>query len=324
MNSFKKILITAAIISGNYAFSQHTVVINDLPASYSSQQYEFRGSWAIKSDDMNNSYIINGSQIMNNTNTLSNDLGIEVYFVPTQSKYSIKELPNKLNKETVLGKIEGNRTSFNNVRIQFSQKEMEHLTPGSYNTVLVLRDLKTKEIKNYNVLNNTFRFVDEQFRLVDETSTNYLLNGEKADNTLSNIYSTVKSSISLAYVPNQKVLAGEWKLDVDFATLTVNIDGTNNSIQNRTQKDTNNLKLLVYFSETPAAEYATVEGYELLNVDIKPISKGSELRNPVIKTNITKPIPSGEYYPILVLTEADENGDYKVKSAIRFAEKYTL
>lgn len=324
MNSFKKILLTAAVISGNYAFSQHTVVINDLPVSYSNQQYEFRGSWAIKSDDMNNSYIIHGSQIMNNTNSSSNDLGIDVYFVPTQSKYSINQLPNKLNKETKLGKIEGNRTSFNNVRIQFSQKEMEHLTPGSYNAVLVLKDLKTGEIKNYNVLNNTFRYVDEQFRLVDETSTNYLLNGEKADNTLSNIYSTVKSSLSLAYTPNQKVLAGNWKLDVDFATLSVVIEGTNNSIQNKTSEDTNNLKLLVYFSESPAAEYSTVEGYELLNVDIKPISKNSELKNPVIKTNITKPLPSGDYYPILVLTEADENGEYKVKSAVRFAEKYTL
>lgn len=324
MNSFKKILLTAAIISGNYAFSQHTVVINDLPASYSSQQYEFRGSWSIKSDDMNNSYIINGSQIMNNTSFASNDLGIEVYFLPTQSKISINQLPNKLNKETKLGNIDGNRSSFNNVRIQFSQKELEHLTPGSYNTVLVLRDLKTNEIKNYNVLNNTFRYVDKQFRLVDETSTNFLLNGEKADNTLSNTYSTVKSSLSLSYIANQKVLAGDWKLEVDFSTLSVEIDGTNHSIQNRTSEDTKNLKLLVYFSESPASEFTTVEGFELLNVDIKPISKNSELRNPVIKTNITKQIPSGEYYPILVLTEADENGEFKVRSAIRFPNKYTF
>lgn len=323
MNSLKKILLTTAIVTGSLAYAQHTVVIKDLPATYN-KNYEFRGSWNIKSDDMNNAYIINGSQIMNNTTLRSNDLELTVHFVPTQSVYKVNELPNKLNKETALGQIDGNRTSFNNIRIQFSQKEIEHLTPGAYNTIVVLREKNNGNIINYNILNNTFRFVDNQFRLVDESSTNYLLNGEKADNTLSNVYSTVKSSLSLAYIANQIVLAGDWKLDVDFASLSVNITGENNSIQNRTSKPTNNLKLLVYFSESPAEEFKTVEGYELLNVDIKPISATSELKNPKISTNITKPLPSGEYYPILVLTEMDEDGNYKVKSAVRYKEKYTL
>lgn len=321
MNSLKKILLTTAIVTGSLAYAQHTVVIKDLPATYN-KNYEFKGSWNIKSDDMNNSYIIHGSQITNNTNLRSNDLELTVHFVPTQSVYKVNELPNKLNRETALGQIDGNKTSYNNVRIQFSQKELEHLSPGAYNTVVVLRDKKSGHIINYHILNNTFRFVDNQFRLVDETSTNYLLNGEKADNSLSNVYSTVKSSLSLAYTPNQLVLAGDWKLDVDFTTLMVNITGDNNSIQNRTSKPSNNLKLLVYFSENPAEEFKTVEGYELLNVDIKPISASAELKNPKISTNITKTIPSGEYYPILVLTEMDEEGNYRVKSAIRYKEKY--
>jgi len=321
MNSLKKLLLTTAIVTGSLAFAQHTVMINDLPTTYN-QSYEFRGSWNIKSDDMNNAYIINGSQIMNNNASRSNDLELTVHFVPTQSVYSIKNLPNNLGKVTSLGQIDGNRSSFNNVRIQFSQTEIDHLEPGVYNTVIVLKEKKNGNIINYKILNDTFRLVDNQLRLVDETSTNYLLNGEKVDNTLSNVYSTVKSSLSLGYTPNLIVLSGDWKLDVDFATLNVNITGENNAIQNRTSKDTNNLKLLVYFSENPAEEYKTVEGYELLNVDIKPISASSELRNPKISTNITKPIPSGEYYPLLVLTELNEEGEYKVKSVIRFKDPY--
>ncbi|MBF0595874.1 hypothetical protein [Faecalibacter rhinopitheci] len=323
MNSFKKILLSALLISASYSYSQHTVVIKDDSSSFN-QQYEFRGNWGIKSDDMNNSYVINGSQIMNNSTSRSNDLELSVFFVPTQTKYSINELPNKLSRVTALGQIDGNKTSYNNLRIVFSQKDIENLAPGSYNTVIVLRDKLKGSVINYKILDNTLRYVDNKFRLVDETSTNYLLNGEKADNTLSNIYSTVKSSLSLAYVPNQIVLTGDWKLEVDFAALSVKIDGVNNSIQNRTAEDTKKLKLMVYFSETEPSNYANVEGYELLNVDIKPISKSSELKNTSITTNITKPLPSGEYYPILVLTEADEDGNYKVKSAIIYKDKYVL
>ena len=327
MNSFKKILLTTAIITGNYAFSQQTVVLTDLPVTYN-QSYDLRGVWSIKNNDDNKSFVINGSQIINNTNSRSNDLELTVHFIPvdpdnnTTLKINANKLTNKLNKDTVLGQVDGNRNSFNNIRIAFTQAELSNLPHGSYKTVVVLRDKSTKEIKNYKVLENRLEYIDNKYELVKENS--YMINGEVADNTLSNVYTTVKSSLSLAYIPNQKVLAGDWKLDVDFSTLSVIINGNNNSIQNKTLTDTNDLKLLVYFSENPVNEYANVEGYELLNVDIKPISKISELKNPVIKTNITKSIPSGEYYPILVLTEADENGDYKVKSAIRFAEKYTL
>lgn len=327
MNSFKKILLTTAIITGNYTFSQQTVVLTDLPATYN-QSYDLRGVWSIKNNEDNKSFVINGSQIINNTNSRSNDLELTVHFIPVdpEKKSTVRidanKLTHKLNKETVLGQVDGNRNSFNNIRIAFTQLEISYLPHGSYKTIVVLRDKNTKEIKNYKVLDNRLEYIDDHYELVKENS--YMINGEKADNTLSNVYSTVKSSLSLAYVPNQKVLAGDWKLDVDFSTLSVVINGNNNSIQNKTLSDTNELKLLVYFSENPANEFTTVEGYELLNVDIKPISKISELKNPVIKTNITKAIPSGEYYPILVLTEADENGEYKVKSAIRFTDKYTL
>jgi len=323
MKSLKIILFTTALVSSTLLSAQHPVVIKDLPATYS-QEYVFSGNWGLKADNVNNVYVINGSQIVNNSPVRSNELELAVYFVPVKTKHSITELPNYLNRETKLGEIDGNKNSFNNVRIEFTSKEIPNLPYGTYSPVLVLKEKKTGNIKNYKVLDNTFEYIDNQIHLTKEDPNQYLLKGEKVDETLSNVYSTVKSDLSLAYNPDQLVLAGEWKLEVDFETLTVMINGTNNSIQNKTAKPSNKLKLLVYFSEQEPNQFQNVEGYELLTVDVKPISKLSEIKNTKIKTNITKPIPRGEYYPILVLTEADEFGAYKVKSAIKFKEKYTL
>lgn len=330
MIDLKHLLFTMAIFASSCAFAQNTVKIVDLPPTYN-QQFDFKGKWMINSDDMNNSYLISGTQIVNTSSSRTNDLSIDLYFVPTQSEYSIKNLPNKLSKETILGQIDGNKSSFNNVKIIFNENEISHLKAGVYNVVLVLKDKKSGDIKNYKILDNTLRYIDGQFRLVDESAPStkladktYAINGEKIDHTLSNVYTTVKSSLSLAYTPNQVVLAGDWKLDVDFSTLMVNISGVNNSIQNRTHEKTNNLKLLVYFAEQEPKDFSNIEGYELLNVDIKPIEKSSEIKNTRIKTNITKTLPSGVYFPILVLTEADENGNYNVKSTIRFKNQYTF
>lgn len=323
MKSLKKILLTTALVSSTLLLAQQPVVIKDLPSTYT-QDYVFSGSWGIKADNTNNVFVINGSQIINASNTRSNELELSVYFVPVKTKHSINKLPNQLNHETKLGEIDGNMNSFNNVRIEFTQKEIANLAPGVYSPVLVLKEKKTGNIKNYKVLDNTFEYANNQLQLTKKDENTYLLNGEKIDETLSNVYSTVKSDLSLAYNPDQLVLAGEWKLDVNFETLTVMINGENNSIQNKTSEKTNKLKLLVYFSEQEPNQFQTVEGYELLTVDVKPISKLSEIKNTKIKTNITKPLPRGEYYPILVLTEADEFGAYKVKSAIKFKEKYTL
>ena len=323
MKSLKKILLTTALVSSTLLSAQQSVIVKESPATFS-QDYVFSGNWGLNADNINNVYVITGSQIVNNSSLRSNELELAVYFVPVRTKHSIKELPNSLNRETILGSIDGNKNSFNNVRIEFTSKEIPSLSNGTYNPVLVLKEKKTGHIKNYKVLDNTFEYIDNKIQLTKTDSNQYLLKGEKADNTLSNVYSTVKSDLSLAYNPNQLVLAGEWKLDVDFETLTVMINGTNNSIQNKTPELSNNLKLLVYFSEQEPNQFQSVEGYELVTIDVKQIAKLSEIKNAKIKANITKPLPRGEYYPILVLTEADEFGDYKVKSAIKFKEKYTL
>ena len=327
MNSFKKILLTTAFITSSFGFSQQSIDVTNLPATYN-ELLEFRGNWAIKNDQSNDSFIINGSQIMNSSNYRSNDLELKVYFAPIDkndlsvNKYAIQNLPNLLNKETKLGSIDGNRNSFNNVRISFTQNEIKYLTPGLYKAIVVLKDQKTGDIRNYKILDDKLEYTSNKFELIEDKD--YMLNGEVADNTLSNIYSTVRSSLSLAYAPNQLVLAGDWKLDVDFATLTANISGEGHGIKNMTSSPSNKLKLLIYFAEDKPEEAKTVEGYELLNVDINPIGASKMLNKPVIKTNITRNIPRGDYYPVLVLTEADSEGNYKVKSAIRFKDKYTL
>lgn len=323
MSTFNKVLITSIISLSSLTYAQEDFKIIDLPQNYG-QRFELLGNWTIKNDKT--SFVINGSQIRNITKSRSTDLALDVYFVPAATNQSIYALPNRLNKETNLGQIEGNNNSINNIRISFVSNDINKLTNGIYNAVVVIKDKKTGEAKNHKILKQNFKYENNVLSLDTPTqpTNTYLFPGEKADNKLTNIYSTVKSSVDLTYNQDQIVLDGKWNLDVDFSTFSVDISGVDNSIQNKKSTPTNKMKLLVYFTENEPKDYTTIEGYELLNVDIRSISASSQLKNTKIKTNITKNIPSGKYYPLLILTEADQDGNYKVKSVKKFYNKYKL
>ena len=321
MNTFNKILVTSVISLSSLTYAQKQLEITNLPANYG-EQLELVGSWTIRNDGTG--FIVNGTQIQNKSKSKSTDLILDVYFVPDGTKQSIYSLPNKVKQETNLGQIDGNNNSINNVRTTFVYKDINNLPDGLYKAVVVLRNKKTGEARNHKVLSQTFKAQKNVLSFTNETVKTYLHPNETADEKLTAIYSTIKSSVNLTYLPDQIVLDGNWNLDVDFSTFTVNISGTDNSILNKTADQTDKLKLLVYFTEDEPKDYATIEGYELLNVDIKPIASMSQLKNTKITTNITKPLPAGDYYPLLILTEADDQGNYKIKSVKKFFKKYKL
>ena len=81
---------------------------------------------------------------------------------------------------------------------------------------------------------------------------------------------------------------------------------------------------MIYFSNQNIKDLKEVNGYELLNVDVLPISGNTKIEKPVFNTNLTKLIPSGEYYPILVLTEQNSEGSYIIKSTLNMGDKYVI
>ncbi len=343
MNIITKICLTATLASGTIAFSQDkNVVITDLPVSLN-QEYQFKGNWVITNIDENNtSFNLTGNQLVNNTKWTSNNLILDLYFVPNNSKHKIAELPNRLDRSTKLGKISGEGSAFNKVSITFQDRDLHKLMNGDYTAVVVLKDSHNKDaILNYKIIENNIHHFDEKVTIQRPISTikatpltpstemaahpigHVNVDEEQLDNKLSNVYTTVGSTVDFSRVANDIQLSGDWQLEVDFESYSVSIDGVNHAIENHKSDKTKNLKLLVYFSSEEVTN-TEISGYELLNVDIQPIGHSAQLRAPKIKTNITKTLPSGVYYPVLILTEENDQGEYMLKSAIKFKEKYQL
>lgn len=334
MNFITKICLTATLASSTIAFSQeNSIVVTNIPSSIN-QDYQFKGNWLITTvNESNTIFNLTGNQLFNYSKWTSNNLILDLYFVSTNSTVDLQSLTNKLDRTTKLGKIAGEGSAVNNLSITFHARDLYKFNNGDYTAIVVLKDTHNKNaIISYKVVENKIKHENQivslvrpmqQIAPISVVNTTAFVNDEKLDNTLSNIYTTVGSELDLTKVSNDVKLSGDWKLEVDFDALSVSIDGINNAIENHKGQSTRNLKLMVYFASEEVTN-SNIGGYELLNIDIQPIKSHAMIRGTKIKTNITKSLPTGEYYPLLVLTEQNENGEYVIKSAVKFKEKYQL
>ena len=342
MNIFTKLFFTASFITSSYAVAQQdSIHIIDLPTTIN-KDFSFDGLWRISNDGNTVNYKISGGKLTNNTPKISDPLYLDLYFVPSNSTVNLYNLPNKINTTAELGTLEGNGTSFNNVIITLKNSDIRPLSKGNYTPVLLLKEKTTGSIINYKILSNKItlepnetiplepneiiinkEIVTEPIPVTtpkEEEETFFYT--EPLDASLANIYTSVGSTLDIEDSNKKLKLVGIWRLEVNFHDLTVKIDGINNAIQNLNSESTKKLKLLVYFSNQPIKDNNQVDGYELLNIDVLSISGNTKIEKPVFTSNITKLIPSGEYYPILVLTEQNDEGKYIIKSTLSFGDKY--
>ncbi|MDM1297076.1 hypothetical protein HXZ94_00960 [Empedobacter falsenii] len=332
MNIFTKLFFTATIMTSSFvAAQQDSINIINLPTTIN-KDYSFEGIWKISNDGNTSNYKISGGKLTNYSNKTSQTLFFDLYFAPSKTSVDLYDLPNKINTNAQLGQLEGNGTSFNNVIVTFKGSDVQALSQGDYTPILLLKERESGSILNYKVLNNKISLesnnilidkVVENVELPKVTEDNTLASTKNIDATLSDIYTPVESSLTLENANKKVKLAGVWKLEIDFNTLMVTVNGINNSIQNLNSKPTNKLKLLVYFSKQNITDAKDIDGFELLNFDVFPVSGNTKAEKLSFTSNITKLVPAGEYYPILVLTEKNDEGNYIIKSTLSLGEKYT-
>nr|WP_314546939.1 hypothetical protein [uncultured Empedobacter sp.] len=331
MNIFTKLFFTATIIMSSFVTAQQNGInIINLPTTIN-KDYSFEGVWKISNDGNTSNYKISGGKLTNYSNKTSQTLFLDLYFAPSKTSVDLYNLPNKINTNAQLGQLEGNGTSFNNVIVTFKASDLQTLAQGDYTPILLLKEKESGSILNYKVLSNKISLesnnilidkVVKNVELPQVTDANTLASTKNIDATLSDIYTPVESSLDIENANKKLKLAGIWKLEIDFNTLMVTVDGINNSIQNLNSKPTNKLKLLVYFSKQNIVNEKEIDGFELLNFDVYPVSGNTKAEKLSFTSNITKLIPAGEYYPILVLTEKNDEGNYIIKSTLALGEKY--
>ncbi|MGV0964724.1 hypothetical protein [Empedobacter falsenii] len=331
MNIFTKLFLTTTVMASSFvAAQQDSINITNLPTTIN-KDYSFEGIWKISNDGNTSNYKISGGKLTNYSNKTSQTLFLDLYFAPSKTSVDLYNLPNKINTNAQLGNLEGNGTSFNNVIVTFKGSDVQALSQGDYTPILLLKEKESGSILNYKVLSNKISLesnnilidkVVKNVELPQVTNDNTLASTKNIDATLSDIYTPVESSLDIENANRKVKLSGVWKLEIDFNTLMVTVDGINNSIQNLGSKPTNKLKLLVYFSKQNISDAKEIDGFELLNFDIFPISGNTKAEKLTFTSNITKLVPAGEYYPILVLTEKNDEGNYIMKSTLGLGEKY--
>ncbi len=351
MRYIKKLSLLLALSLSITNFAQERE-IKDFPKERRAN-YQFKGNWTIKQLKNNNGYEIFGDLITNETNTISDELVIEAYFVPKDSEISINNLPNKLTNSIDIGKIEGNKTRLRNIRINFTDDEAKKLQDGIYEPLLILKNASNSAVQNYKLINMPIEIANQQLIIKNavhpstsialsakddpkEKERSYIAkpNTEIVTETYSGIegyipqkneYRTYQTSIiNFPFESNRIDLTGVWKLEVNFETEEIKISGINNSINNKTDIISNDLKLIVFFYKDEPAVNGAVNGYEIVSIDLGRFKPQTSLIGSNIETNIIRLIPKGTYFASLVLLEKNSTGGYNEVSAILFDENFTL
>lgn len=190
-------------------------------------------------------------------------------------------------------------------------------------------DIKEVIIEQFKepIANNEVKEVEEETVIVadpKEEITSASMPDVKGYYSPKNINKTYLTSVFLPKKNDKISFDGIWKLEVDFANAKVDITGKNNSIRNLTSERTNNLKLMVYFSADKPKLDKKLAGYEVVSVNMNQFDPKQTLENVLIKTDITRLIPKGTYYAMLVLLEQNSTGGYDEVSTIVFEEKFKI
>lgn len=368
MKNFNLLILTIFCLISSNIFAQNIKVKG---FSNNNAKANFKGKWSINNNPNKKELSIYGDQISNESKSFLNNLIVEVFLVPVDSEVTLSTLGNGITTPTYLGNLQGNNTSFRNIRINIGDAISKSLANGIYNPILVLKDFSTNSIVNYRIIetpigvynnaitmfqfnnesstpvknddikeviieqykepiaNDEVKIVEEKTEIIQEPTTTIAVESTnipdvKGYYSPKNINKTYLTSVFLPKKNDKISFDGIWKLEVDFANAKVNITGKNNNIRNLSSDETNNLKLMVYFSADKPKLDKELAGYEVVSVNLQQFSPKQSLENVNIETDITRLIPRGTYYAMLVLLEKNTSGGYNEVSTIVFEEKFKI
>ena len=349
MRYLKELSLVLALSLTATTFAQEKEIL-DFPKE-KRVDYQFKGNWTIKKLKDHNGYEIFGDLLTNETNKISDDLFMEAYFIPKDSDIYLNNIPNKINNSIQLGRIEGNKTRLRNIRINFTEKEASKLEDGSYELLLLLRSANNAAVLNYKVIDMPINISNNEFIIKNavhpsttitvsetvevskpaiENSNNTEIVTENFENITGyiqpkNDYRTYESSIIDYPTTSDRInLSGVWKLEVNFDTAQIKISGINNSVNNKTDYISNDLKLMVFFSKDEPVVNGSLNGFQIVSIDLGRFKPQTSFIGSKIETNIFRLIPKGTYFASLVLLEKNSTGGYDEVSAVRFDDNFTL
>ena len=314
MNNIKSLLIVTGLLLTGNTFAQ----TESAGRKSNENEITFAGNWKINQNNSTNEFIFVGSDIINTKNNNLSNYSTLFYFVPNnvvlnQNNYQSALKENYFITSTNLADY---RTNGNSIKI--SSDKLNNLSKGLYKPLVIIKDLTNGNIISYEyldllLLNNSNSIVKN-----DYTDFAPLANTNSATATPS---SDSKAATDFQTDVN---LIGQWKLEIDFNKLLLKISGIDNAIKNDKNEQTNKLRLSVTFVEEFSETDQNISGYKIKDIDLEPLVANGEVKNTLINTNFINRIPQGEYYPVLILSELDKDGTYKIKSTIKYKDKYTL
>lgn len=330
MNIFTKTIISASILASCTVEAQdESIKFINIPTTIN-QNYDFNGYWGIY-DDKDSNYKITGAKLINNSTKTSENLYLDLFLVPQNESVDFNKLPNRITTNANIGKLEPNGTSFNNVVVSIKNTDIQK--NNLYNSIplLILKDRDTDRILNYKVLNNNIIGMNNTASNIKTDNLTVYTNSDinvfdpipeaTPEFSKMNPYVTAESNLDLFGINKEIKLSGDWNLEIDFEKMDVSLNGENNSIQNLSLKPSNKLILMLYLSKEKINNNKMINGYDFVSFQLDPIEGVTKLVSPKFHDNITKLVPSGEYYPMLILKELNtEKGEYLIRSAVRIGD----
>lgn len=312
MNTIKQIIFTSGLLLSTNVLAQPELSGMKSPQ----KEIEFSGNWRIGQNYSTNEYIFNGNEVINHTNENLNNYSVLLYFVPNNVALNQNNYQETLRDEYFINSTSLEIYKSNGNLIKVNNDKISKLKSGLYKPLVIVK----------NIHNNIVSYDYLELTLINNANSSLLISDS---NSLDSNNQSINSTKSHEINQNTKLqsdinLIGQWKLEVDFNNLLLKISGIENAIKNKRAEATNKLRLTVTFVENLSENDNTISGYTIKDVDIEPIPANGEVKNTIINTNFITRIPQGNYYPVLILSELDNDGTYKIKSTIKFKEKYTL
>lgn len=272
----------------------------------------------------------NGS-ITNNLNKSTRRLSLDYYLSQTPLDASNPEITGffMVSKNPI--KAIGRNSSISGISLQNKMKQ----TPedGIYYQILVLTETNGN-IKDIVQLRNQVTIANGSLQSDNATpkDNTAVVEGNSAKETSERASQTDMSGVTdmsqptkLTIRPDNSIsLEKEWKIEIDFKNFMVNIIG--GDIANNKLEDANGIILDVYLTKDDQTTFTSnFEGIHISKAPLQQtLGKAKRMTGAKIKTNLRAVPPSGTYYLLLTISEADASGNQVVLNSRTFQNPITF
>ena len=217
-----------------------------------------------------------------------------------------------------------NETIFSNDSVQNKNSKTTFLREDN---LLVIQEVETsednnKKLQQQNVESST-KVSSIPFYQSKEIKNTVYTNVKDDSEVKDSVKTTEKKIVTNLNKDIQ--INGNWEIVLDYKSKGISIEGTENRIVNYGNKQTNPLKISLFYSNDLYDGSNDLKGFNIFTVDLKSLNPKGYLENPKIKSNYFNKVPKGEYYLILTITELDpDSNTYKLKAFRSFDSKFVF